>query len=85
MSSDKTPGNLNFKCGDAWSLGHSEHVQLHVRKGASILASKQDIKQTDTQQKQQAQKQKGSVQQKRGSPHIHGENTEDKKNRLHQV
>lgn len=50
--------------------------------GACFLASSPDIKQTDNTAEAGAQKQKGSVQQGRNLPHIHGKNAEDKKNRL---
>lgn len=50
--------------------------------GACFLASSPDIEQTDDTTEAGAQKQKGSVQQRRNLPHIHGKNIEDKKNRF---
>lgn len=45
---------------------------------ACLLASSPDSQQTDDMAEAGAQKQKGSVQQRRNLPHIPGENAEDK-------
>lgn len=52
------------------------------RNGACLLANSPDIQQTDDTAEAGAQKQKGSVQQRRNLPHIHGKKTENKRARL---
>lgn len=50
--------------------------------GACLLASSPDFQQTDDMAEAGAQKQKGSVRQRRNLPHIHGEKNAGEKNRL---
>lgn len=52
------------------------------RNGACLLAISPDIQQTDDTAEAGAQKQKGTVQQRRNLPRIYEKKREDKKNRL---
>lgn len=48
------------------------------RNGTCLLASSPDIQQTDDTAEAGAQKQKGTVQQRRNLPHIYEKTTEDR-------
>lgn len=77
MSRDKTPGNVKYKRSDTGSLGSVSVLSSTPSSRACLLASSPDSQQTDDAAEAGAQKQKGSVQQRRNLAHVPGENAED--------
>lgn len=79
MSRDKTPSNLKYKPSDAWSLGNDEcgSAPCQGMEPAFLPAARTFSEQTKLAEVG-AQKQKGSVQQRRNLPHFHEKNTENK-------